>query len=351
MPTTRKKGRRRRDRPRRRRRDRRAAARAAGLDVVGLEAGARFSVRDFPADEIRERHPQLAGAGEGEQRGADAAANAADPTTPAIAPGRMMNAVGGTSIHWTCQSWRLMPWNFKAAERDDPPVRRLGHPGRLDAHGLAARLRGARAVLRQGRVPARRLGKAGNIRGTIDPRGNVFEGPRRREYPLPPLRRDRVHRVHGGRGEAARLASVPGPGLRFARRSTTACAPASTTASAPGAAATSTRRRSTNLDAIPQAEKTRNLEDRRARRVVEIIVDKRRPRDRRHLRARRQRQHFQPAKVVLLAGYTYENTRLLLLSKSKRLSERPLEQPRTGRQALPRAHARQARTASSRAGG
>ena len=28
-------------------------------------------------------------------------------------------------------------------------------------------------------------------------------------------------------------------------------------------------------------------------------------------------EFFQPAKVVLLASYTYENTRLLLLSKSK----------------------------------
>ncbi len=31
-------------------------------------------------------------------------------------------------------------------------------------------------------------GKAGNIQGTIDPRGNILEGPRQREYPMPPLR-------------------------------------------------------------------------------------------------------------------------------------------------------------------
>src|SRR4029077_11885672 len=35
----------------------------------------------------------------------------------------------------------------------------------------------------------------------------------------------------------------------------------------------------------------------------------------RYLRDRE--EFFQPAKVVMLAGYTYENTRLLLLSKSK----------------------------------
>ena len=31
-------------------------------------------------------------------------------------------------------------------------------------------------------------GQAGNINGKIDPRGNIFEGPRKRAYPMPPLR-------------------------------------------------------------------------------------------------------------------------------------------------------------------
>ncbi|MBV8846835.1 MAG: GMC family oxidoreductase [Bryobacterales bacterium] len=31
-------------------------------------------------------------------------------------------------------------------------------------------------------------GKAGNIQGKIDPNGNIFEGPRKREYPMAPLR-------------------------------------------------------------------------------------------------------------------------------------------------------------------
>ena len=46
------------------------------------------------------------------------------------------------------------------------------------------------------------------------------------------------------------------------------------------------------------------------------------------------KEYFQPAKVVLLASYTYENSRLLLLSKSKAYPERPREQSRPGGQAL-----------------
>ncbi len=45
-------------------------------------------------------------------------------------------------------------------------------------------------------------------------------------------------------------------------------------------------------------------------------------------------EFFQPAKVVLLSTYTYENSRLLLLSTSKAFPQGPGEQPRPGRAAL-----------------
>ena len=41
-------------------------------------------------------------------------------------------------------------------------------------------------------------------------------------------------------------------------------------------------------------------------------------------------EFIQPAKVVLLASYTYENVRLLLLSKSKAFPNGLVEQPRSG---------------------
>jgi gluconate 2-dehydrogenase alpha chain len=31
-------------------------------------------------------------------------------------------------------------------------------------------------------------GQAGNISNVVDQRGNIFEGPRKRGYPMPPLR-------------------------------------------------------------------------------------------------------------------------------------------------------------------
>ncbi len=45
-------------------------------------------------------------------------------------------------------------------------------------------------------------------------------------------------------------------------------------------------------------------------------------------------EYFQPAKVVLLASFTYENSRLLLLSKSQGLSGWLVEQSQAGRTSL-----------------
>ena len=52
-------------------------------------------------------------------------------------------------------------------------------------------------------------GKAGNIGGDIDEAGNIFEGPRMREYPMPPLRGTEFTDLMGGGGQGAGVASVP----------------------------------------------------------------------------------------------------------------------------------------------
>ena len=96
---------------------------------------------------------------------------------------------------------------------------------------------------------------------------------------------------------------------------------------------------STNLSPIPKAEKAGKLKVVENARATEIVV---RPDGRvtgvKFVKGNA--EHFQPAKAVLVAGYTYENVRLLLLSTSSAFPGRPLEQPRAGRQALSRAHAR-----------
>ena len=73
-----------------------------------------------------------------------------------------------------------------------------------------------------------------------------------------------------------------------------------------------TAKGSTDATVIPRAEATGRLHVRTGARVVRIDPGPG-ARPRRDLRARRGRERFQPADVVLLAGFVYENVRLLLL--------------------------------------
>ena len=86
----------------------------AGLDVIGIEAGTWLSPRDFAPDELRNNFrgwPQSAQKANGEIP--THRPNASAPYSPRLPIHPMMNAVGGTTLHYWAQSWRLNPWDFK----------------------------------------------------------------------------------------------------------------------------------------------------------------------------------------------------------------------------------------------
>ncbi|PYR28308.1 MAG: hypothetical protein DMF92_14435 [Acidobacteria bacterium] len=85
-----------------------------GLEVVGLEAGAWLTPADFAPDELRNNvrgWPQAVQKANHEVPTHRPNASAPYSNRPAIHP--MMNAVGGTTLHYWAQSWRLNPWDFK----------------------------------------------------------------------------------------------------------------------------------------------------------------------------------------------------------------------------------------------
>ena len=82
---------------------------------------------------------------------------------------------------------------------------------------------------------------------------------------------------------------------------------------------------STAVSTIPRAERTGNLDVVTEAHVTRIDVDADgRAAGVQYLKGGE--TYIQPAAAVLLAGYTYENARLLLLSTSDRFSARPREQ-------------------------
>jgi gluconate 2-dehydrogenase alpha chain len=286
----------------------------AGLQIIGLEAGPRVSFRDFPSDEIRNdirgwlSRLKFAKEMPTHRFTADQTAG-----PPAIAI-KMVNAVGGTSIHYGMESWRLSPYNFKTRSAT---VKRYG-AGAIPADSTLSDWPIGYDDLEPYYDRVEYLigvsGKAGNIRGRKDSRGNVLEGPRRREFPNPPLRRSGWTELTNDAAKRLKWKPFPGPAAILSQpyRGLPAC---DYCGFCTYNGCHTNAKGSTFLNAIPRAERTKNLQVVPRARVSEILVDKDgRARGVRYFKGKE--EFIQPADVVILSAYLYESVRLLLMSKS-----------------------------------
>jgi gluconate 2-dehydrogenase alpha chain len=288
---------------------------AAGLNVVGLEAGTRLSARDFAPDELRNNFRGWPHAAQKCNREIPVhRPNAAAPDNPRSAVHVMMNGVGGTTLHYWAQSWRLNPWDFKVVGET---TRRYGS-GRIPKGSTVEDWPFGLEELEPYYDKVERAigvsGQAGNVKGVIDPRGNPFEGPRERAYPMPPLRGTEFTDLMASAARRLGWHPFPGPAAvnsevydgRSACLYHGFCNRGGCHVSAKNSTAVST---------IPRAERTGKLAIVTDAHVTRVDVDADgRAAGVQYLKGGE--TYIQPAAVVLLAGYTYENVRLLLLSTS-----------------------------------
>ena len=208
----------------------------SGLDVLALEAGGRLTPRDFVPDEVRNASATSWAARRPTARCRPCAPPRRTPPVRLRSAIVMMNAVGGTSIHWTGQAWRFVPYNFR--ERSET-VRRYGAGAIPEGVGLADWPLAYNELAPFYETVERAhgiSGQAGNLRRGRDRRGNRFEG-RRRAVPAAAASALRVDGADVRRRRAARVEPVPGP-RASCRRTTAAGRRATTTASARPTAAT-----------------------------------------------------------------------------------------------------------------
>src|SRR3954464_3639680 len=161
----------------------------AGLDVIGIEAGTWLSPRDFAPDELRNNFrgwPQSAQKANGEIP--THRPNASAPYSPRVPIHPMMNAVGGTSLHYWAQSWRLNPWDFKVVSETKRRYGGARIPSGSTVEDWPFGIEELEPYYDKVEYEVGVSGQAGNVGGTIDPRGNPFEAARKRGYPMPPLR-------------------------------------------------------------------------------------------------------------------------------------------------------------------
>jgi len=288
---------------------------AAGLDVVGLEAGTWLAPKDFAPDELRNNYRGWPQAAQKANREIPVhRPNAGAPDSPRALIHPMMNGVGGTTLHYWAQSWRLNPWDFRVVAETRRRYGAARVPAGSTVEDWPFGLDELESYYDKVEYALGVSGQAGNVNGTLDPRGNVFEGPRSRAYPMPPLRGTEFT---DSMGEAARRLGwrpFPGPAAinseLYQNRSPCLyhgfCSRGGCHVSAKGSTAVST---------IPRAQATGHLDVVTEAHVTRIDVDA----DGRAAGVQYLKNgetYVQPAGAVLLACYTYENSRVLLLSSS-----------------------------------
>jgi gluconate 2-dehydrogenase alpha chain len=286
----------------------------SGLEVIGLEAGSWLDTKDMAPDELKlNRGLWPPGPQKTKLEGITVRANASQTATRVNHP--MMNAVGGTSVHYWAQSWRLNPWDFKVRSET---IRRYG-PSRIPKGSTIEdwplTYEDLEPYYDKVEYEIGVSGKAGNIAGKKDERGNIFEGPRKREYPLSPLRTSGYMERMIAAAKSMGWHSFVAPAAITSRpyNGRPGCAYHGYCS---GAGCHISAKSSTAVTTIPKALKAGKFAVVTEARVTTVEVDKNgRVSGVNYLKGGQ--EYFQPADAVLVASYAYENVRLLLLSKSK----------------------------------
>lgn len=296
----------------------------AGLSVVSLEKGrAQWTWPDFAHnhDELRfvGRHELMH---EIERETWTWRPDARSPSLPmrqygSFHPG---SNLGGAGAHWSAVLWRFLPADFEVVSHH---VDRYGRDSLPEGHDLqdwAVTYDELEPWYTQFEIDTGVSGQSGNLRGELVEGGNPFEGPRSRPYPLPPLAPTRAGtRFAEGASELGytpfiQPASILSEGytdMSGAPRSGCLycgyCTRFGCEVDAKSSALTAH---------LPMALDTGKYEVRTHCYVLNVEVDSAGMATGLRYLGADGREHVQPARTVLLSGYTLSNVRLLLLSTS-----------------------------------
>src|ERR1700731_4535409 len=160
----------------------------AGMKVIGLERGPRLKTADFQLDELRYFQRQ------------DLRPNVKrtpvtwrpNPNTRARPTPNQNNGnqAGGGTVHYGALSWRLHEGDFRARSQTVERYGAAAIPADSSFTDWPLSYADLEPFYDRAEYELGVSGKAGNLQGRKIDGGNVFEAPRRREYPLPALLAD-----------------------------------------------------------------------------------------------------------------------------------------------------------------
>ncbi len=161
----------------------------AGLEVVGLERGSARGVGNWADD-----HDELRYAIRYElfQNVANETWTLRHNLQENALPIRQLGSflpgtgLGGAGVHWNGQTWRFHPRDFTIRTSTIERYGASAIPDGMSIQDWGITYDELEPYYDKFEYMAGIAGKAGNLQGKTVPGGNPFEGPRSREYPVPP---------------------------------------------------------------------------------------------------------------------------------------------------------------------
>lgn len=280
----------------------------AGLRVVALEAGPWRSAADFRPDELETAFYSRASLSTTFMAEAPRwRRSATEPTGDAsFSLGRMVNGVGGSILHYGTWLRRFHPWHFRPLSQI---LERWGPSALPDGCTLADWPVTYEELEPYYTRVEQLVGVAGDSRYPAIPRSQP--------YPMPPLRRFRLGEIFRQATEAMGLHPYPVPvgtnSVPYNGYPATRYTPWSS-----GIGPFASDRWHPALTSVPEALETGNFDLRILCRAIRIVTDADGHADGVEYVDADGRRQLQRARTVILAGYTFENVRLLLLSGDSR---------------------------------
>ncbi len=297
----------------------------AGLSVIALERGPyRDTAEDFPPsrapDELRYavRHDLVVKPAEN----TITFRNRSDQTAlPVRAWGSFLPAsgAGGGGVHWNGQTWRFRPSDFTLKTTILERYGRRFLPPDLTIQDWGVTYETLEPYYDRFEYLCGISGKSGNLQGKIQPGGNPFEGPRARDYPTPPLTMPYAAALFAKAAAEGGYHPFPQPSANLSQAYTN---PFGVTLGACSYCGFCERfgcgnyaKASPQTTLMPLLRRRPNFSLRTECLVLAINHDGagKKARGVTYKDASGE-DFFQPAGIVLLAAYTFENIRLLLLS-------------------------------------
>ena len=296
----------------------------AGLNVVGLERGAKRMPREnFTLPSVRDDLKYAVRQELFQDAQLETVSLRHSPSETAL-PIRRLGSflpgtdLGGAGAHWNGMTWRWLPTDHKLRSHLTERYGKNAIPAEMTIEDLPVSYDELEPYYDKFEKLCGVSGKAGNLRGKIIDGGNVFEGARQNEYPNPPLVKsmagtimDEASRRLGYHPFQAPSSNASQTYTNFEGLTLGAC---EYCGHCERFGCEANAKASPNVCVLPKLLEDSKFELRTYAQVKELVYDKqaRKVKAVRYIDTRTGEEYEQPAGIVVLGAYVFNNVLLML---------------------------------------